>query len=154
MAIWIIRCGNGDNLWNAKSRGYTLWAINSKKAGKSILTDARTGDTLVFVRKRDLKTGEGNRQAIAFATFVRHAERILGPLIAASPTNEDLGWTEGEWDTEIHYRDLYDIRDCGITLDGLQTAATIMRYQKGGQVTVDLEKEYDNVCRYSKAKRV
>ena len=101
------------------------------------------GDLLWFV------TGRSKGHVVAVATFTCIKERILGPLIEITATNSELGWTEtdGDWDTEVHYKDLYNLTQCNL-FSGIKGAATIRLY--GEKCKVNLPSEYPHIVRYSK----
>ena len=77
-------------------------------------------------------------------------KRILGPLIELTLTNSELGWdkSEGEWDTEVHYKDLYNLTHCNL-MSEITGAAGIRQYND--KCKVNLITEYPNIVRYSKA---
>ena len=94
-----------------------------------------------------------SRKVIAVATFAKTRERIIGPLIDLTATNEELGWTNtvGVWNTEVHYDDLFNLTECDL-LTGIKGAATVRIYKKD-KCDVDLPAEYHNIIRYSKIKK-
>ena len=98
---FILRIGDGIH-FNASS-SKSIWGINSSHSlAKWFLSNVSEGDLLWFVK------GKTNGQIVAVATFTGTKMRILGPLIALTLTNAELGWnkTEGEWDTEVHYKEI------------------------------------------------
>ena len=102
---FLLRVGNGKQFISSSTK--SIWGINSTNMeGWWFLKHVHEGDYLWFV------TSNSRGKLIALATFTRTMERELGPLIAITSTNEELGWTEtdGNWDTEVHYKDLYDLR--------------------------------------------
>jgi hypothetical protein len=54
---------------------------------------------------------------IACSTYLNHNAREIGPLISITGDNEERGWKNNvncptcDWDTDIHYKDLYDLRN-------------------------------------------
>lgn len=125
------------------------WGINSKHSwAPGFMRTVQTGDILWFVKAKS------GGLVIGVATFTRHCERELGPLIAATPTNQELGWvkTPGDWDTEVHYTDLYNIEDCDIRTH-IKSPLTGRIYNPA-KCVVDLPLEYANIVRYSMARRV
>ena len=72
-------------------------------------------------------------------------KRIVGPLLNFTLTNKELGWTEteGNWDTEVHYTDLYNLSDCELYSD-IKAACSIRLYND--KCKVNLPIEYENYC--------
>lgn len=140
---WILRVRDGKHFWSSSTE--KLWGITSKYA-KSFLTDVKDGDILWFLTNK-----ASGGKLVAVATFSMKKDRVLGPLIALTKTNEELGWTltEGEWDTEIHYRDLYDISGCNMTPD--IKGQTSIRQYKSEKCLVRLPEEYPYIMKYSNA---
>ena len=107
------------------------------------IKDAEPGDLLWFV------TGNSNGHIVALATYERIETRVLGPLIATTQTNDDLGWnrTEGEWDIEVHFNNLYNLT-CLSLFSEIKGSVSIRRFND--KCKVDLPTEYKNILRYSK----
>ena len=76
-------------------------------------------------------------------------KRVIGPIIDLTLTNKELGWdkTEGEWDTEVHYKDLYNLTDLHL-LSEIKGPVGIRPYNE--KCKVNLVAEYQNIVRYSK----
>jgi hypothetical protein len=92
----------GDGVHFAASSSKSIWGVTSKYVfTKGFLDKVREGDLLWFV------LGKSKGKIIAVATFTRTRARILG----VTASNEELGWdkTDGKWDTEVHYKDLYNL---------------------------------------------
>lgn len=142
---WIIRVGDGTNFVNASK--HSLWTCNkSKNAHKCFINNATPGDRLWF-----LKTGG---PFIAVATFIKLAPRILGPLIAITLTDEDLGYDSNDGNpstTEIHYENLYNISTLNITTKPLNQNA-FRKYTEDMTPGYNLNIEYQMIVRYSKIK--
>jgi hypothetical protein len=135
----------GDGLHFNSSSTKNIWGINSKfPFGKYFMSIVKEGDILWFIKSKS------NGQAVAVATFTGTKERILGPLLCLTHTNEELGWdkTDGEWDIEVHYKDLYNLTTCNVYTD-IQGPATIREY-KGDKCKANLPVEYGHIVRYSK----
>ena len=68
-------------------------------------------------------------------------------------TNEELGWTEkdGDWDTEVMYKDLYNISDCELYPE-IKGQSSIRKYNEE-TCAINLPAEYLNIVRYSKITR-
>lgn len=140
---FILRIGDGKHFNSSSSK--SIWGINTSTSpdGKWFKTIAKEGDLLWFV------TGKSKGQIVAVATFTSTNERILGPLIELTATNDELGWnlTKGDWNTEVHYRDLYNLTDCELFSE-IKSPRTIRSYSE--KCKVNLPVEYLNIVRYSK----
>lgn len=143
---WILRVANGVHF--RKSQLYMRWGINSKHIdwAPNFMRTVQPGDIIWFVK-------QGKGQVLGVATFTRHCPRELGPLIAVTPTNSELGWTEsaGEWDTEVHYTDLYDVAECNL-LTRIQSPLVGRRYSE--KCAINLPEEYPKIVLYSKVTKV
>ena len=142
MQHFIFRIGDGDHFKTSSSK--SIWGINSSRStSKGFLRRAKPGALLWFV------TGGSGGQIIAVATFKQTKTRQTGPLVAISPTDEELGWTKtkGYWDTEVHYTDLYNLSSCELYSE-IKGAAVIRQYNE--KCKVDLPNEYHSIVRYSK----
>jgi len=138
---WLLRIGNGIHFNNSSSK--FIWGINSKHScSKSFIKKVKEGDILWFV------TGKSGGHLVAMAKYKRMDNRIIGPLINHSFTNEELGWTEleGEWDMEIHYINLYNISTCEL-YSGIRGPLSIRKYND--KCKVNLLDEYINILKYS-----
>ena len=142
---WIIRVRDGQHFWNSSKD--SLWGI-TKKFHPGFLKQAAEGDILWFLTNK-LSGGK----LIAVATFHLKKDRVLGPLIALTKTNEELGWTlsPGEWDVEIHYRDLYDLSNCDLTPE-IKGQVGIRQY-KPDTTSLVLPTEYTFIVKYSSAQK-
>lgn len=141
---WILRVGDGDHFWSSSQRH--IWGINSnhKCSTNSFIQKVKSGDLLWFV-----KSGEHGK-LIAVSKFTELKKRELGPLIALTATNEELGWTKqhGDWDTEVHYIDLYDLRECEL-FSKIKSPLVIRKYNE--KCKVNLPIEYMYLIKYTKA---
>jgi hypothetical protein len=139
---FLLRIGDGDH-FNASS-SKSIWGITSKHScSKMFQKEAKADDLLWFVK------GKSNGQLVAVATFTGKNERILGPILPLTLTNEELCWdkSEGEWDTEVHYKDLYNLTHCNLYSE-IKGAAVIRKYTD--KCKVNLITAYPNIVRYSK----
>ena len=139
----LMRIGDGKHFISS-SKEFT-WGINSKVAcSKWFISNAKEGDILAFVK------GGGKGPIIAVATFIETKKRIIGPLISITKTNEELGWTEteGSWDTEIKYKNLYNVSLCGLYSE-IKSPLGIRLFNTE-KCKVDLPTAYENIVRYSK----
>jgi hypothetical protein len=143
---WILRVGNGVHF--IKSQPFMRWGINSKHVNwvSNFIRQVRNGDILWFVKK-------GKGQILGVATFTHHCKRELGPLVAVTPTNHELGWTEndGEWDIEVHYTDLFDVSNLKL-LTEIKSPLVGRLYNE--KCKVNLPEEYFNIIKYSKVVKV
>tara|TARA_Y100000389_G_C17213008_1_gene389452 strand:- start:235 stop:714 length:480 start_codon:yes stop_codon:yes gene_type:complete len=142
---WLLRIGNGNHFNNSSSK--YIWGINSKHScSKSFINKVKDGDILWFV------TGGSGGHLVAMATYKSMNNRIIGPLINHSFTNADLGWTEkeGDWDMEIHYKNLYNISKCSL-YSGIKGNVGIRVYND--KCKVNLLHEYINILKYSNITR-
>jgi hypothetical protein len=144
---WILRVGDGDHFWSS-SKHY-IWGIDStnKANVNQFIQTIKPEDLLWFV-----KGGEKGK-LIAVATFREFKKRETGPLIAFTATNEELGWVKqaGSWDTEVHYTNLYDLRECQL-FSGIQSPRVIRKYNE--KCKVNLPVEYPYIVKYSNAELV
>jgi hypothetical protein len=138
---WLFRIGDGKHF--DSSSKYKIWGINSKNTCcKNFMKKVKEDDILWFIKS-------GSRGLIySVAKFVSYNERIIGPLITISKTNEELGWTnfEGFWDIEIHYKDVLFLSEVNL-LTCIKGPCTIRVYNE--KCKIDLEQEYINVYKYS-----
>lgn len=142
---WLLRVGNGENL--KRSSKYKIWGINTLTSphGKYFVKNVKPGDRLWFVKSKS------QGKILAVATYRSHNERIFGPLIDISLSNEELGWTGSEtvwtFNVEIHYTDLFGLDDSEL-LTHIKGALTIRKYDE--KCSVNLAVEYSYIVRYSK----
>lgn len=100
---WIIRIGDARHFWITSKK--CIWGMKSKKYGY-FFDYVKEGDILWFMQRATKGT------LVAVATYVKHNKRT-----SKTPTNEEYGWTlhtpefGGVWDSELHYKDLYDLRN-------------------------------------------
>jgi hypothetical protein len=138
---WLLRVSDGKHFISSSSKN--IWGISSKvTAGKGFLSRVKEGDRLWFV------TAASNGHIIAVATFTETKQRILGPLFNLTATNEELGWTQehGEWDIEVHYKDLYNLTSCKLYSE-IKGNSGIRLYNENCKVK--LAEEYPYIVRYS-----
>jgi hypothetical protein len=141
---YFMRVGNGDHYRSSSKFG--TWGITSTHShAKMFMRNAVAGDRIWFLQK--------GGKILAVATFVSTNSRELGPLIQLTRTNEELGWTKttGNWDTEVHYTNLYDLEKCDM-MTRPQGQSGILRFnlEKCG---INLPEEYLHIVRYSNAVR-
>jgi hypothetical protein len=145
---YLLRVGDGQHFISSQS--YMRWGVNSAHRGwvPKFLKDVKPGDILWFIQS------ESKGKVLGVATFVRHCPRELGPLIAVTPTDAELGWTQtaGEWDTEIHYKDLYDVSGCDIHTD--IKSPLVGRKYNPLKCAVNLPEEYPRIVKYCSAVKI
>jgi len=127
-----------------------IWGlISTVSDGKNFLSNSSEGDILWF-----LTNYKAGNKIVAVATFTESKSREVGPLISFTATNEELGWPNGKWDTEVHFKDLYLIED----LDMQANTKCRSSYVKTSSITKEIEFDFDlelkNIVKYSKAKRI
>jgi hypothetical protein len=131
---WVLRVGNGKNFIASSNK--RVWGIKDKY--KTFIKEVKPNDILWF---------KSNKEIIAVATFVKKVNRIIGPLIPLTETNEELGWTgDGDWKIEIHYDNLYNLinRDIKPIITG---QCTIRRYSYHDE-GINLLCEYPYIIKY------
>ena len=101
--------------------------------------------------KNYIVTNNSKGKILAVATYRSHNKRELGDLVDITMNNTELGWTcaeDGvEWDTEIHYSDLYGLKQCEL-LTHIKSPLSIRKYDE--KCRVELPVEYSYIARYSK----
>jgi hypothetical protein len=152
MKHWLFRIGDGIHFNNSSSK--KIWGISSETScSKHFISNAKPGDLLWFV-----KGGGCGGQIVAMAIFVSTETRNIGPLIFHTLTNKELGWnkTEGDWDTEVHYNNLYNLTHLNMKSE-IKGSANPRPYKHMGlnikgelKCKVDLITEYPLIVRYSK----
>ena len=139
---FLLRIGDTNHFTSSSTK--FIWGVNSKEAqAKWFIDNVKVGDLLWFVKSKS------KGKIIAVSTFTGQKERVLGPLIDLTLSNKELGWTEttGEWDTEVHYKDLYNLNHCELYSE-IKGARPIRFYND--KCKVNLPDEYVNILRYSK----
>lgn len=141
---WILRAADGKHFWSSSKD--KIWGINSKHNTQRFMKDVKPGDILWFLTNK-----KAGGKFVAFATYERQNERILGPLLQLTKSNEELGWTkqEGDWDIEIHYKDLYDVSELDLCPD-VKAPQVVRPYNEKCQVNLPLE--YQLILYYSRVK--
>jgi len=140
---WLFRVGDGDHFVSSSKQN--IWGIvSSNSFGKYFINKAKAGDKLWFVKSNS----KGLLMAVSTYTGIK--KREVGPLVSLTATNEELGWTKtnGAWDTEVHYTNLYNLSECGLYSD-IKCPSTIRKYN-ADKCKVNLPSEYVNIVRYMK----
>jgi hypothetical protein len=141
-AHFLLRIGDGNHFNSSSVK--SIWGINSVYPwSKMFISSVQEGDLMWFV------TGKSRGKIVAVATYKSMNKRIVGPLISLTHTNVELGWTEtdGAWDTEIHYKDLYNLTESKLYSE-IKSPLVIRKYSD--KCKVDLPAEYPNIVRYLK----
>lgn len=141
---WILRVGNGKHF--VRSSKFHLWGIDSKVlVCKGFINKVMVGDILWFVKQ--------GGKIIAVAKFVSHNTRMLGELVNISKTNEELGWvdTSGGWDTEIHYKSLYDLQKRNVIIN-LKGQTSIRKYNSL-KIDFNMPLEYEYIKKYKRKRK-
>ena len=138
---WLFRIGDCEH-FNSSIK-YKIWGINSKNSCcKNFIKKVKSDDVLWFIKS--------NSQGLIYGVskFKSLNKRIIGPLITISKTNKELGWTDtdGDWDIEIHYDNLFIIDKLNLLTD-IKGPCTIRIYNE--KCKIDLEEEYKNILKYS-----
>ncbi len=140
---WIIRVGDGNNF--IKASKFNTWCIKEHGSNNiHFLKTVVSGDRLWFVRNGK------NGQIIAVASFVSQRKRELGPLIPITQTNEEFGFNgNGDWDTEIHYNNLYNLIEINLFSE-IRGHCPIRKDNEN--IAINFQQEYENIEKYSKIK--
>lgn len=139
---WLLRIGDGIHFNSSSSK--FIWGIDgSTPFGTWFKSNVKSGDFLWFVKSAS------KGQLVAVATFTTIQPRIIGPLIALTQTDAELGWdkTEGTWDIEVHYTNLYNLSSCRLFSE-IKGAATFRKYSE--KCAINLPSEYPRIVRYAK----
>ncbi len=140
---YLLRIGDGKHFLSSSLKN--VWGINSKHtSSKVFMSSVKEGDRLWFVK------GQSKGLIMGVATFTSTKDRVLGPLLPLTYTNDELGWvhTEGDWDTEVHYKDLYYLMGCELYSE-IKSPLVIRLYSE--KCKVNLPVEYPYIVRYAKA---
>jgi hypothetical protein len=140
---WLLRVGDGNHF--TTSQRYSRWGVYSKHSWvPSFLRNVRKGDLIWFIQSKS------GGKVMGVASFSHHCPRVTGPLIALTPTNDDLGWTktDGYWDTEVHYTNLYDLSTISVPLLTRIKSPLVGRTYTPEKCSVDLPTEYIYITRY------
>ena len=138
MNHWLLRVGDGQNFINSSDK--QIWGIQSKTNNSFLNQIKKDRHILWFI------TNKSNGKILAMTEYKSHNKRELGILINITQSNEELGWSEYECDTEIHYNNLYNLENCNL-LTNLKGMRTIRKYEKE-KIDLDLNEEYKNIVKY------
>lgn len=92
---WILKIFNGDDFNNSKELG--VWGISSKgTVNKTFIDEAQPGDKLWFMKS--------NHEIVGVAIYKSHTQRLVGPLISLTYSDQELGWKNmKKIDTQIDF---------------------------------------------------
>jgi len=156
-ANWLFAIGDATNF--DKSSSASIWGCKSvtkdgkKSSNARFIRDGKEGDVLWFIKSKT----QGRIYAVA--TFTHTAKREIGPLIAITATSKELGWVDprqkessgDNWDTEVHYKDMYTVINCDIYLQRRCPQASISPTSTNDKYGIDWADEHYKIVRYSKA---
>jgi hypothetical protein len=140
---WLLRVGDGVHF--TRSQTLKRWGVDSTHTWvPSFLRSVRDGDVLWFIQSAN------KGKVMGVATFSRHCPRVLGPLVALTATDEELGWTDtdGNWDTEIHYTNLYDLSSISEPILTKIKSPLVGRVYNPAKCVVDLPTEHRYIVKY------
>jgi hypothetical protein len=144
---YILRVGDGGNF--IKGFAKRLWAV--RDSHKSFLEKVKQGDKIWLIRSKtseDLYSGK----IIAVADFEYKNERIVGPLVSLTPTNEEIGWGDsegGNCNIEIHYNNLYNLTALNL-YTGQRGQCVVTNYNNiKEKLLLNLPEEYERIVYYS-----
>jgi hypothetical protein len=139
---WLIRIGDGIHFKSSSKKSIWGMSTTNNTNVQSFLKKAKKGDLLWFI------IGGSNGRVLAMSEYISNNKRELGPLIALTYTNEELGWTEsdGDWDYEVHYTNMYIVEKLDLQTE-IKAATTVRKYND--KCKVDLPEEYKNIVKYS-----
>jgi hypothetical protein len=138
---WLIRIGDGVNFWNSSKMN--IWSASSKSDDDGyFIKHATEGDVLWFVPNKS------KGHLVAVAVYKNWITRNVGPLIAITPTDEELGWNAdgSKYDINIFYTDLIYIAD--LKLYSKINSPKVKRLYNPEKCKVDLPTEYSMIQRY------
>lgn len=140
---YILRIANGNNFENA--RGEKVWGVNSTKIGTNGFV--KTVSSLENPENIILWFVSNNNNGIASycAPLQTIKKREVGELIALTPTNDDRRWGEGDWDTDVYYSKLYDIKHVKIQT-GIRNQNSVQ--SPSAYCAELLTTEYKNIKKY------
>ncbi len=144
-----MRIGDGVNFEN--SSNFKVWGCK-KRTSKSFLNEIKNGDIIWFVPNQDTSGQKG--KIYYCAIYQSHQERVTGPLIALTETNEELGWHNVEnwnsdWDVQIHYTKLFKINNLNLQINiaGRQTSKGKISDEMCENFNIN--SEWNNINKYS-----
>ncbi len=148
---WFVRVNDGKNFINSSSEN--VWGCKNKKTNSHVtkfLRNVKYGDIMWFIMKRS----NGTNKIMACSTYLNHNAREIGPLISITGDNEERGWKNNvncptcDWDTDIHYKDLYDLRNIHKPLEMVLTGQHGYHEYKSEKHNLDLPNIYVNMIQF------
>ncbi len=130
---WIFRIGDGVHFWNSSK--HNIWGVKGT-------SNIQKGDIIWFV------TGNSDGHLVAVATYTHSIKRSDNTL-----SNKELGWVEqeGNWDNEIHYKNLYDIRHLKYK-SHIKGSSSRRRYNINCKINLPIE--YPLIVKYSRVIKI
>ena len=145
----IIRIGDGINFEKSK---VNVWGMVRGKRDcikGFILNQVKIGDILWFCTNKN-----NGGKAIGMAEYICMYDRMDEKLININTyTNDDMGWDgDGEWDIQIHYKNVYNTKDQNINviLRGPSPIITYDQRKPNHKNIENLYKHYDGYKFYGK----
>ena len=143
----IIRVADGINFKNSK---YPFWGVKRQKNNimKGFINNQlKSGDILWFCTNKD-----NGGKAIGMAEYTVFYDRQDEPLFKINTfTNEEQGWVgDGDWDIQIHYKDLYltEKQNINVILRGSSSIITYDIDNPNQQNVDNLYQHYDGFKSY------
>jgi len=142
---WIIRCNDGENFNNSKN---PFWGVKRGKNGciKTIVNKLKQGDILWFMTSKSF-----GGQLIGMVEYINYYDRTDEPLIRINTlSNKEQGWKgDDNWDLQLHYCNLYDIRKQNIKAC-IQCGGIVLEYNTfKKKLSINLEEHYKNYIFYA-----
>jgi hypothetical protein len=144
---WLLRIGDTEHF--KSSMNMRIWGVKTTDpCVRGFLRCVQPGDYLWFI-----KSGS-NGLVFAVATYLSHQNRIIGPLLALTPTDEELGWIHKEgheesWDVQVNYSDLIMLHEYGL-FTNIKSPLCIRKYND--KCAIDLPNEINAIERYLRRK--
>lgn len=148
----IIRVGDGINFEKSKVNVWGMVRGNRDCIKGFIINQLKVGDILWFCTNKS-----NGGKAISMAEYIGMYDRNDEKLININTyTNNEMGWDgDGEWDIQIHYKNVYNTKDQNIKVI-LRGASPIITYKPDNmnQKNIDnLYKHYDGYKYYGKIEK-
>ena len=145
---WIIRTNDGVNF---KNSNYPVWGVVRGKNNqiKTTVSKIKEGDILWFITSK-----KHGGKIIGMAEYICFYDRKEEPLISIKTyTNEEQNWTgNGEWDIQLHYKNLYETERQDIKIS-ISSQSPILNYKTFKNTGIpDLENHYKGFKFYATPK--
>jgi len=144
---WLIRVQDGENLRNSK---YPFWGVKRGPHNciKTIVNKIKPGDILWFMTSKPF-----GGKLIGMCEYTCYYDRNDEQLISIHTySNAEQNWKgDGNWDIQIHYKNLYITEKQDIKAI-IQCSAIILAYETFKHKLPDLYDHYRNFKYYSEPK--